>query len=147
VRTQRGGKLTYHGPGQLVGYPIMRTTDVVAFLRTMERAIAAALAEEGISARGRDHEGPAYTGVWVEDRKIASIGVHVAAWITTHGFALNLDCDLEPFDLFVGCGLQETRYTTASLEAGRPITRADAQPLLLARLGERFNRAWEVLPG
>ena len=62
VRTQRGGKLTYHGPGQLVGYPIMRTTDVVAFLRTMERAIVAALAEEGIAARGRDHEGPAYTG-------------------------------------------------------------------------------------
>jgi lipoyl(octanoyl) transferase len=102
------------------------------------------LGDLGIEAVAR--EGEEHTGVWVEDRKIASIGVHVATWITTHGFALNLDCDLEPFDLFVGCGLQETRYTTASLEAGRAVTRAEAQPLLLARLGERFNRTWELLP-
>ena len=73
----RGGKLTYHGPGQLVGYPIMRVADVVAYLRTMERAIVAALAEEGVAARGAPR-GPEYTGVWVEDRKIASIGVHLS---------------------------------------------------------------------
>ena len=149
VEVARGGRATYHGPGQLVGYPIIDLApmgrDLRAYVEMLEGAMIDTLGDLGIAAEAR--EGEEHTGVWVEDRKIASIGVHVAAWITTHGFALNLDCDLEPFDLFVGCGLQETRYTTASLEAGRPITRADAQPLLLARLGERFNRAWEVLPG
>ena len=119
VRTQRGGKLTYHGPGQLVGYPIMRTTDVVAFLRTMERAIAAALAEEGIAARGRDHEGPAYTGVWVEDRKIASIGVHLSKGVTAHGFAVNVDNDVAPFHQVTACGLPGVRMTSIALETGR----------------------------
>src|SRR5688572_2372378 len=77
VETDRGGKLTYHGPGQLVGYPIMRVTDVIAYVRGMERAIVAALATEGLEARARPDEGKDFTGVWVEDRKIASIGVHV----------------------------------------------------------------------
>ena len=119
VRTQRGGKLTYHGPGQLVGYPIMRTTDVVAFLRTMERAIVAALAEEGVAARGRDHEGPAYTGVWVEDRKIASIGVHLSKGVTAHGFAVNVDNDVTPFHQVTACGLPDVRMTSIALETGR----------------------------
>ena len=119
VRTQRGGKLTYHGPGQLVGYPIMRTTDVVAFLRTMEGAIVTALAEEGVAARGRDHEGPAYTGVWVQDRKIASIGVHLSKGVTTHGFAVNVDNDVTPFHQVVACGLPGVRMTSIALETGR----------------------------
>lgn len=148
VEVARGGRATYHGPGQLVGYPIIDLApmgrDLRAYVEMLEGAMIDTLGDLGITAEAR--EGEEHTGVWVEDRKIASIGVHVAAWITTHGFALNLDCDLEPFDLFVGCGLQDTRYTTASLEAGRPISRADAQPLLLTRLGERFNCAWEVLP-
>ena len=119
ARTQRGGKLTYHGPGQLVGYPIMHATDVVAFLRTMEDAIAAALAEEGIESRGRDHEGAAYTGVWVEDRKIASIGVHISKGISAHGFALNVDNDVEPFHQVTACGLPGVRMTSVALETGR----------------------------
>ncbi len=78
VPTDRGGRVTYHGPGQLVGYPIMGVADVVAHLRTIEEAIVAALAEEGIAARSRPQDGPDYTGVWVRERKIASLGVHVS---------------------------------------------------------------------
>ena len=148
VEVARGGRATYHGPGQLVGYPILDLApmgrDLRRYVEALEGAMIDALGDLGIAAEAR--EGEEHTGVWVEDRKIASIGVHVASWITTHGFALNLDCDLEPFDLFVGCGLQSTRYTTASLEAGRPVSRADAQPLVLARLGERLGRTWELLP-
>jgi len=119
VQTQRGGKLTYHAPGQLVGYPIMHAADVLVFLRTMERAIVAALAEEGLVARGRDHEGPAYTGVWVQERKIASIGVHLSKGVTAHGFAVNVDNDVEPFHQVTACGLPDVRMTSLALETGR----------------------------
>ena len=119
AQTPRGGKLTYHGPGQVVGYPIMHATDIPAFVRTMEAAIATALADEGIDARGRDHEGPAYTGVWVEDRKIASIGVHVSRAVSAHGFAINVDNDVEPFHQVTACGLPGVRMTSVALETGR----------------------------
>ncbi len=148
VEVARGGRSTYHGPGQLVCYPILDLApmgrDLRRYVELLEGAMIDALGDLGVTAEAR--EGEDHTGVWVEDRKIASIGVHVAAWITTHGFALNVDCDLEPFDLFVGCGLQETRYTNASLEAGRPINRVEASEALVARLGERLNHTWEVLP-
>ena len=78
VDVDRGGKITYHGPGQLVGYPIVRVDDVVAYVRTLEQALVAALAQEGVAARARPEDGPDYTGVWVQERKIASIGVHLA---------------------------------------------------------------------
>src|SRR5271154_3245524 len=103
--TDRGGQPTYHGPGQLVGYPIMHIEDVHGYLRTMEDAIVAALAGAGVQARSRHDEGVDYTGVWVEDRKIASIGVHVSRGVTTHGFAANVDNDLTPFEWVVACGL------------------------------------------
>ena len=119
VETPRGGKLTYHGPGQVVGYPIMHASDVPSYVRTMESAIATALAGEGIQARGRDHEGPAYTGVWVEDRKIASIGVHLSRGVSAHGFALNVDNDVEPFHQVTACGLPGVRMTSVALETGR----------------------------
>ena len=119
VRTPRGGKLTYHGPGQLVGYPIMHATDVVAYIRAMEAAIVAALAAEGVASRGRDHEGPQFTGVWVEDRKIASIGVHLSKGVSSHGFAVNIDNDVEPFHQVVACGLPGVRMTSLALETGR----------------------------
>ena len=106
-------------PGQLVGYPIMHASDVPSYVRTMEQAIAAALAEEGIEARGRDHEGPAYTGVWVEDRKIASIGVHLSRGVSAHGFAINVDNDVEPFHQVTACGLPGVRMTSVALETGR----------------------------
>jgi lipoyl(octanoyl) transferase len=116
--TDRGGKLTYHGPGQLVGYPIMGTDDIGHYLRTMEGAIVDALAVEGIEARSRHDEGIDYTGVWVQDRKIASIGVHVSRGVTTHGFAVNVDVDLEPFSSVVACGLPDVRMTSIAHELG-----------------------------
>jgi lipoyl(octanoyl) transferase len=106
VDTPRGGRATYHGPGQLVGYAIMRTADVIEHLRAMERAIVAALCEERIDARARVEDGPDFTGVWVGERKIASIGVHTAKGVTAHGFAVNVDNDLQPFEWIVPCGLQ-----------------------------------------
>ena len=114
--TDRGGKLTYHGPGQLVGYPIMRIGDIIGFLRTMERAIVAALAQEGIRARGG---GDRPTGVWAGGRKIASIGVHVSRRVSTHGFAVNAENDLEPFEWIVPCGLAEVQMTSIARETGR----------------------------
>ncbi len=114
VQTDRGGKLTYHGPGQLVGYPVMGISDVVDFLRRMERALIAALADAGVEARMRD----GLTGVWVGERKIASIGVHVSRGITTHGFAVNVENDLQPFEWVVPCGLEGVRMTSVIAEAG-----------------------------
>ncbi len=116
VETDRGGKLTYHGPGQLVGYPIMQIEDIGRYLRTMEDAIIAALAEEGVQARTRHEEGIDYTGVWVADRKIASIGVHVSRGVTTHGFAVNVENDLDPFSWVVPCGLPEVTMTSLARE-------------------------------
>jgi lipoyl(octanoyl) transferase len=116
VDTDRGGRVTYHGPGQLVGYPIMRIHDITAHLRTMESSIVAALADEGIEAHSRCDEGPDYTGVWVQGRKIASIGVHVSRGITTHGFAVNADIDLTPFSWIVACGLPDVTMTSLARE-------------------------------
>jgi lipoyl(octanoyl) transferase len=114
--TDRGGRLTYHGPGQLVGYPIMRIDDVGRYLRTMEQAIVAALAGEGVAARSRHEEGIDYTGVWVAERKIASIGVHVSRSVTTHGFAINVENDLEPFSWVLACGLPDVTMTSLERE-------------------------------
>jgi lipoyl(octanoyl) transferase len=118
VDVDRGGKVTYHGPGQLVGYPIVRTDDVVAHVRGIEAVLIAALADEGVAARSRADEGPDYTGVWVGERKIGSIGVHVRRGITTHGFALNADVDLTPFEWIVPCGLT-LPMTSLAAETGR----------------------------
>jgi lipoyl(octanoyl) transferase len=114
--TDRGGQLTYHGPGQLVGYPIMRIKDVHSYLRTMEDAIIAALSQEGVHAHSRREEGIDYTGVWVDERKIASIGVHVARGVTTHGFAVNVENDLQPFSWVIACGLPDVTMTSLSNE-------------------------------
>jgi lipoyl(octanoyl) transferase len=138
IDTDRGGRLTYHGPGQLVGYPIMDIEgDVHRFLRTMEDAIVAALAEEGVHARSRHEEGIDYTGVWVEDRKIASIGVHVSRGISTHGFAVNVSNDLEPFECVVACGLREVRMTSLQRE-GSP---ASGLGCMRRRVAFQFCRA------
>jgi lipoyl(octanoyl) transferase len=118
VDVDRGGKVTYHGPGQLVGYPIVAVADVVAFVRTMERAMIAALADEGIAARSRADEGRDFTGVWVEDRKVGSIGVHVQRGVTTHGFALNVDADMTPWSWIVPCGLPDVQMTSVLQERG-----------------------------
>jgi lipoate-protein ligase B len=122
VDTDRGGRVTYHGPGQLVGYPIMRITDIGSHLRTIEASIVSALASEGVESRSRADEGPDYTGVWVQDRKIASIGVHVSRGISTHGFAVNVEDDLTPFSWIVACGLPDVAMTSIAQEtpAGPP---------------------------
>jgi lipoyl(octanoyl) transferase len=140
VDTDRGGKLTYHGPGQLVGYPIMRIDDVIAYVRTMERAIVSALEEEGLAPRVRTDEGPDFTGVWAEDRKIASIGVHVARGVTTHGFAVNVECDLQPFEWVVPCGLPEVRMTSLLRERQAPA--AGLMPCFRRRMAFRFAEAF-----
>jgi lipoyl(octanoyl) transferase len=121
VEVDRGGKVTYHGPGQLVGYPIVRVDDVVEYVRTLERGLVAALQAEGIAdARPRVQDGPDYTGVWTGNRKIASIGVHVARGVTTHGFAVNVENDLQPFSWVVPCGLDGVSMTSLIRETGRP---------------------------
>jgi lipoyl(octanoyl) transferase len=112
----RGGRVTYHGPGQLVGYPIMRVSDIGIHLRTMEAAIVAALAQYGIEARSRCEEGIDYTGVWVQERKIASIGVHLSRGVSTHGFAVNVTNDLTPFEWIVPCGLEGVAMTSVEHE-------------------------------
>jgi lipoate-protein ligase B len=114
VETDRGGKLTYHGPGQLVGYPIMRVPNVRAFVETMERALVAALREAGVEAHVR--AGREYTGVWVQDRKIASIGIHVSRRVSMHGFAVNVANDLAPFGEVIACGLPDVQMTSLAAE-------------------------------
>ncbi|MBA2763610.1 MAG: lipoyl(octanoyl) transferase LipB [Thermoleophilaceae bacterium] len=106
--TDRGGKVTYHGPGQLVGYPIMAIGDVHAYVRSIEAALITALAEEGITAGARE----GLTGVWVQERKIGSVGLHVQRGITTHGFSVNVDGDLQPWEWIVPCGIENARMTS-----------------------------------
>ena len=128
VEVDRGGKITWHGPGQLVGYPIVALAeplDVVAYVRTIETALIKVCAEFGVQA-GRI-EGR--SGVWLPaaaagqpDRKVAAIGIRVAKGVTMHGFALNCDCDLSWFDRIVPCGLRDASVTSLSREAGRQVT-------------------------
>jgi lipoyl(octanoyl) transferase len=133
--TTRGGRVTYHGPGQLVGYPIMAIGDVIEFVRTMERAVIAALADEGVEAEVRD----GLTGVWVGDRKIGSIGVHVSRGVTMHGFAVNVDCDLQPFEWIVPCGIDGVRMTSLYLETRRTGAMRCFRKRVAWRLAEAFG--------
>jgi len=119
VDVDRGGRVTYHGPGQLVGYPIVRIGDVIGYLRSLERAIVATLSREGLAASGA---GERPTGVWVSGRKIASIGVHVSRRVSTHGFAVNADNDLTPFSWIVPCGMPDVEMTSVARETGRAHT-------------------------
>ncbi len=122
IQTNRGGQATYHGPGQLVGYPIIDLNelrrDLHHYLRTLEELLIEILAVYEVHARQRE----GLTGVWVEDRKIASIGVGVRKWITMHGFALNVGSDLSGFASITPCGIVGVRMTSLSLELGRDVT-------------------------
>ena len=142
ITTDRGGRITYHAPGQLVGYPIMAIEDVGSYLRTMESAIIAALAQVGIEARTRCAEGPDYTGVWVQERKIASIGVHVSRAITTHGFAINVDLDLSPFSWVISCGLPDVEMTSIARELASRSGAAPASEQLRTIVAEQFSLAY-----
>lgn len=134
----RGGRVTYHGPGQLVGYPIMAVADVHRHLRLMEAALIDALAQAGVAARSRHEEGIDYTGVWVRDRKIASIGVHISRGVSTHGFAVNVENDLEPFSWVVACGLPDVAMTSLAAEAG---SAAEGLACFRRRVAHAFCRA------
>ena len=134
----RGGDVTYHGPGQLVGYPIVHLgrlgKDVHAHLRRIEEVLIRVLANFGLEGR-RD---PAYTGVWVGDEKIAAIGVRVSHWVTSHGFALNLDPDLGYFAHIIPCGIHHRGVTSLARLLGRPVSRAEVEPLVLRHFAEVF---------
>jgi lipoyl(octanoyl) transferase len=147
--TDRGGRSTYHGPGQLVGYTIMRIDDLHSFLRVIEDAIVAALAEEGIAARSRHKEGIDYTGVWVDERKIASIGLHVSHGISTHGFAVNVENDLEPFSWMVACGMPGVSMTSLANELGpeRPVGMACFRKELAYRFCQAHGRRQRLVSG
>jgi lipoyl(octanoyl) transferase len=122
----RGGQATYHGPGQLIGYPIIdlrhRGQDLHRYLRWIEELLIETLGEAGVGATTR----AGLTGVWVEDRKIASIGIGVRHWITMHGFALNVCGDLSPFDQIVPCGITNVTMTSIEKETGREHSVAEA---------------------
>ena len=133
--TDRGGRVTYHAPGQLVAYPIMAIERVADFVHTMEEAVVAALADEGIEARVR---GAPHTGVWTADAKIASIGVRVSGGVTTHGLAVNVDNDLQPFEWIVPCGIDHVRMTSVSRETGRH----PSLPCFRKRMAWRFAEAF-----
>jgi lipoate-protein ligase B len=149
VKTRRGGKLTYHGPGQLVGYPIMRVGDVPAFVAAMESALVEALAEAGVSARPRSHEGREYTGVWIGDpptqRKIASIGIHVSRGVSAHGFAVNVTNDLAPFSWVVACGLPSVSMTSVAQE-GSSEGLGCFRKRVAYRFAQTFGRRQRLVP-
>jgi lipoyl(octanoyl) transferase len=134
--TDRGGQLTYHGPGQLVGYPIMRVGHVLPFVRTIERAVVAALRDAGVPAYARDDESAAFVGAWVEGRKIASIGIRVKGGVSKHGLAINVVNDLAPFGWAVACGLPDVTMTSVEREA--PSLRSDPVGCLRKDLGHRL---------
>ena len=133
--SDRGGGVSYHGPGQLVGYPIMRVREVPRYVHSVESVIVAALADEGIEAEVRE----GLTGVWAGDSKIGSIGVHVSRGVTTHGFAINFDADLQPFEWIVPCGMEGVRMTSVCKESG---TRGD-MAAFRASVADHFARAFE----
>ena len=138
--TTRGGDITYHGPGQLVGYPILHlgegNRDVRRFVTKLEEVLIRTVAEYGITATRVDGK----RGIWVGNEKIAAIGVRIARWVTSHGFALNVNTNLEHFRLITPCGLQGTGVTSISRETGREIALDEVRKIAAAKFGEVFER-------
>ncbi len=142
VETDRGGKSTYHGPGQLVCYPILDLTrhgrDVKGYCRDLEETLIRTLAPLGVEATRIE----GLTGIWLEapPRKIASIGIHISKWVTTHGYALNVDLDPAPFTEWItACGLEDTAFTTIARELGRPVAVDEVRPHAVAALERVFD--------
>ena len=149
VETDRGGKSTYHGPGQLVCDPIFdlkrHGKDVKKYVRDLEESLIRTLEPLGLRATRID----TLTGVWLErpPRKIASIGVHISRWVTTHGYALNVDLDAAPFtDWITACGLEDASFTTIARELDRPVTVEEVRPHARDALAEVFDLSFEELP-
>jgi lipoyl(octanoyl) transferase len=143
VDVDRGGKITWHGPGQLVGYPIVRLpdpVDVVAYVRRLEQVLIDTCADLGLATTRVEGR----SGVWVTaddrgpDRKVAAIGIRVARGVTLHGFALNCDCDLRAFDAIVPCGIRDAGVTSLSAELGRPVTVDEVLPIVEQNLRTRL---------
>ena len=150
VETDRGGKSTYHGPGQLVCYPIFDLTrhgeDVKRYCRDLEEALIRTIGAVGVEATRIE----GLTGIWLErpPRKIASIGVHISKWVTTHGYALNIDLDPAPFTEWItACGLEDTAFTTLARELGRPISVEEVRPHAARALEEVFELELEKVAG
>jgi lipoyl(octanoyl) transferase len=142
VETDRGGKSTFHGPGQLVCYPILdlhrHGKDVKLYVRNLEEALLRTLAAFGVEGQRID----GLTGVWLmpPPRKIASIGVRVSRWVTTHGYALNVDLDPAPFTEWItACGLEDAQFTTMARELGRPLAVDEVRPAAAAALADVFG--------
>jgi lipoyl(octanoyl) transferase len=147
LETDRGGDITYHGPGQLVGYPILNLAeirrDVAWYVRGLEEAMIRATADFGISAKRVSRR----TGVWVdvpadpvaEEEKLAAIGVHLSRWVTSHGFAYNISTDLRFFDLIVPCGIADRRATSLEKLLARHVEMKEVSPKIAAHLGELFG--------
>ena len=149
VETDRGGKSTFHGPGQLVCYPILDLNrhgrDVKRYCRDLEEAVIRTLA--AVDIEGERIEG--LTGVWLTKppRKIASIGVHISRWVTTHGYAMNVDLDPAPFTQWItACGLEDAEFTTVAREAGREIGVDDIRPAAVQAFADVFGLTFEELP-
>jgi lipoyl(octanoyl) transferase len=149
VETNRGGKSTYHGPGQLVCYPILDLNrhgrDLKKYVRELEQAIIGGLGRFDIVGERID----GLTGVWLTSppRKIASIGVHASRWVTTHGYALNVDLDPAPFTQWItACGLDDAAFTTMALELGRPLAVEDVRPAAADAIAEVFELELEAFP-
>lgn len=136
---ERGGDVTFHGPGQLVGYPVLdlaaHRKDLHWYLRQLEEVLILTAAAYGVTAGRRD----GFTGVWVGDRKLASIGVHARSWVTWHGFALNVSTDLTWFDLIVPCGIAGVTMTSLTREAGREVAVSDVVPVVATAFGRVFS--------
>jgi lipoyl(octanoyl) transferase len=146
--TNRGGKVTYHGPGQLVGYPILNLAsdrrDVKRYVTDLEEVLIRTLAEFGIRGE-RSQRKERVTSVWVGDDKIAAIGIHISRWVTTHGFALNVSAEsLSPFEGIVPCGIRDGGVTAMERHAGRTLALAEVREPLLAHFGSVFGR--EIIP-
>ena len=145
AESDRGGQVTYHGPGQLVGYPIVDLSpdrrDLRRYVRDLQEVLVRTLADVGLEADAETRQ--SLIGVWVGERKIASIGVHVSRWITTHGFALNVTTDLDYFQGIVPCGLTDVRMASIESLTGERLTLADLARLLAGHFSEVFERRAE----
>ena len=145
IETDRGGDITYHGPGQIVGYPILDLAlirkDVVWYVRTLEEALIRTAGEFGIEA-GRV---AGKTGVWVGGAKIAAIGIHVSRWVTSHGFAMNLETNLDGFRHIVPCGIVECPVTSLGELLGTPPERSLVEDTIARHLGELLGRDMRIV--
>ena len=138
-KVDRGGDVTYHGPGQLVGYPIIDLRhfrrDIRWYVGSLAQALIRTLAEFGIDSAYR----PEYPGVWVGDEKIAAIGAHISSWITSHGFAMNVDPNMQHRELIIPCGLHDKGVTSLSRLLGRPVSVAEVMPNVVKNFGAVFE--------